>query len=287
MAKNMLFYWVIVALFIGLLLAGCGKEPSIDVSLSANETSLEPGDTCSITASVSYDGDASLSYDWSSTGGQLDGSSENATWTAPEEVGSYTISLAVSDGEVSADASIAVEVDTVNYFPLAVGNSWTFQVTKTDTSGSTEYSETQSINCITTMDSQDWFVMYTTTSDSSLDSIYYRKGSEYLYGGYVFLDAFLGFPAAPIKPEIGDEWETIDTLGIFEVSIVGEVVSFDTLTVPAGEYECYQASLIIDAGVISMDMIYWFSNGVGPVRIMQIDDADTTDRMLESYSLIE
>ena len=60
-----------------------------------------------------------LTFTWSATGGKIESTSSNATWTAPTQVGAYTITVIVSDGrggQAVKDFSVGV-YSTNNYPP--------------------------------------------------------------------------------------------------------------------------------------------------------------------------
>jgi hypothetical protein len=92
-----------------LLVTGCGLfngAPESDAnasphiaSLTPSETSLAPGGLCTVTCTASDpDGDA-LTYTWTASGGVIAGSGSTIIWEAPQDEGSYTISVTVSDGK--------------------------------------------------------------------------------------------------------------------------------------------------------------------------------------------
>lgn len=63
------------------------------------------------------DGDE-LCYEWSISGGNISGEGQVVNWTAPDNTGSYTIAVKVSDGQGGEDiASLDVEVLAVNNPP--------------------------------------------------------------------------------------------------------------------------------------------------------------------------
>ena len=284
-----ILFIVFVALVSAFTITGCGKEASISItSLVANPNSIHTGEQSTITATVEYDGDGTVEYSWSCDGGEISGSGAEVTWTAPGSAGVYVINLTVSDGDVSDDASVQVAVDTipqVDYFPLAVGNSWTFEVHWSDTAGSTDtYTQTQSIDDTTEMESLLWYIMFNESSDSTVDTVYYRKGTDYLYAGYVYYGAFLSFPAAPVVPEVGMEWDDAETL-LVEVNIHGEVEAYETITVPAGTFDCYCEYITVESSITNLNLRTWVADGVGPVRIVNIGEADSTDMVLVEYSL--
>jgi hypothetical protein len=58
------------------------------------------------------DGDE-LSYEWSTTGGDISGMGAVVNWTAPEEVGMYDVTVVVKDGHGSSDTdSVSISVAT-------------------------------------------------------------------------------------------------------------------------------------------------------------------------------
>jgi len=61
---------------------------------------------------LAYDPDGDeLNYQWSSNGGAISGEGSSITWTAPDNTGSYTTTVVVSDGRGGeATASLAVDV---------------------------------------------------------------------------------------------------------------------------------------------------------------------------------
>ena len=64
-----------------------------------------------ITCSASDpDGDP-LTYTWSKTGGTITGTSSAITWTAPATAGTYTITCTISDGELTDEQSISIDVE--------------------------------------------------------------------------------------------------------------------------------------------------------------------------------
>ncbi len=91
-----------------LIVAGCGGggnngengvDPSAPVieSLTASPEAIWPGEDTTVTADASHPQGASLSYAWEATGGELRGTGEQITWTAPKPGGEFTISVTVSD----------------------------------------------------------------------------------------------------------------------------------------------------------------------------------------------
>tara|TARA_B100001750_G_scaffold173470_1_gene141690 strand:+ start:457 stop:846 length:390 start_codon:yes stop_codon:yes gene_type:complete len=82
------------------LLTGCNvfnTEPVI-ISLTADNTTVSPGGTVTLTCTAEDDDEDSLTYTWECTNGSLAPNSSTATWTAPGDLGTYSISCEVTDG---------------------------------------------------------------------------------------------------------------------------------------------------------------------------------------------
>jgi len=79
-------------------------------SLQANPNVVAPNDSTEIIATVDYSGSGELSYNWSCISGTIVGDSDTVVWKAPSEEGDYKIDLSVTDGTLSDDAFVIVEV---------------------------------------------------------------------------------------------------------------------------------------------------------------------------------
>jgi len=74
------------------------NDPPIVFSLTAGAEWITPSGNLEVTCNASdLDGDE-LSYDWSATTGSISGTGPVVSWTAPQEVGTYEISVVVEDG---------------------------------------------------------------------------------------------------------------------------------------------------------------------------------------------
>ena len=116
---------------------GCGDEGVGGIDLApqifvfeVESDIVEPGSQIPITIEVAdLEGDP-ISFQWSATGGTINGDSTGALWTAPEQERKYQIELSVSDGRKSTTSTIDIQVWRTrpgNYYPLAVGNTWTYR----------------------------------------------------------------------------------------------------------------------------------------------------------------
>ena len=123
----------VLCLLVLVVIAGCGEDFSlfsetleienIDVSVS----SIGPGETTSLEAFVSYSGDETvLLYEWSADAGTIGGTGSRATYIAPGSQGTYFITLRVSDGAVSDENMVQINVgqDTVESLILDFDTHW-------------------------------------------------------------------------------------------------------------------------------------------------------------------
>jgi hypothetical protein len=122
------------ALTLILMLVGCtdGETPIPSIlhtleinSVTITTDTLETGNTATVTVLINYSGEAaSLTYSWKATGGKIVGKTATVTYLAPDAPGTYTITLQLTDGLVSAERSIAVEVVDVPSLPIGSGTYW-------------------------------------------------------------------------------------------------------------------------------------------------------------------
>lgn len=90
--------------------AGKNHAPII-LSISADPNRVQPGDSSTINVVASDDDDEYITYDYSTTGGTISGSGSLVTWTAPDSVGSYSITVEASDGELTDTKTVSVSVE--------------------------------------------------------------------------------------------------------------------------------------------------------------------------------
>ena len=82
--------------------ARTNKPPEIN-SLTADAVwTLRSGSLNVTCDATDPDGDE-LSYEWTATGGNISGTGPDVTWTAPNEVGTYNITVVVTDGHGRSD----------------------------------------------------------------------------------------------------------------------------------------------------------------------------------------
>ena len=84
-------------------------QPTIQ-SIDANPATLQPGGQRTVTVNVNNPGGQPLTYSWSARYGQISGSGNTITWTAPNNPGIYAIYLTVSDGTSTIKTGVPVTV---------------------------------------------------------------------------------------------------------------------------------------------------------------------------------
>ena len=78
------------------------KPPTI-TSLVADADWTTPSNSIQVTCTASDPDDDELSYEWSTSGGNISGTGAAVNWTAPEEVGIYHVTVVVTDGHGEED----------------------------------------------------------------------------------------------------------------------------------------------------------------------------------------
>jgi hypothetical protein len=88
------------------------KPPTI-ASLVADADWTNPSGNLQLTCNATDPDGDELSYEWSTDGGGISGSGEVVSWTAPQEVGIYHVTVVVKDGHgSSAMDSLAIGIAT-------------------------------------------------------------------------------------------------------------------------------------------------------------------------------
>ena len=117
---------VILAILFDTSLAN--HQPDI-TSLKAEPEKVLPSGSCQIACNASdRDGDE-LSYNWSASGGGINGEGATVNWTAPDSAGSYNVTVTVTDGrggEVMSHVIITVRANKPPYIDSLVADAdWT------------------------------------------------------------------------------------------------------------------------------------------------------------------
>lgn len=89
-----------------------GQQSSVAISaISASPSVLLPGQSTLLSVTASSSSGATLRYYWHAAQGTLGSNSINATnWTAPNSVGTYSVSVDVTDGSGSRRANLSIVV---------------------------------------------------------------------------------------------------------------------------------------------------------------------------------
>jgi len=88
---------VVVVLAIVLDTVILNHRPAI-ASLEADPERAIPWGSCQITCNATDADDDELSYEWSASGGEIEGEGTEVTWSAPGSEGSYNVTVTVTDG---------------------------------------------------------------------------------------------------------------------------------------------------------------------------------------------
>lgn len=117
--QSQLFYFKLLSLLCTIcLISACDTNnllsldaETLEIDLQSDTQTLNIGDTTTITATVNYSGDASvLDFEWRASNGRIVGSGNSVVFVAPESAGTNTITLEVTDGNVTESADIRIEV---------------------------------------------------------------------------------------------------------------------------------------------------------------------------------
>jgi hypothetical protein len=85
--------------------ARANEPPYID-SLVADADWTTPSGSLQVTCTASDPDGDELSYEWSTSGGNITGTGSEVIWTAPEEVGIYQVTVVVTDGHGEEDTRL-------------------------------------------------------------------------------------------------------------------------------------------------------------------------------------
>jgi len=96
------------------IIARFNKPPHI-TNLIADANWTPPSGSLQVTCNASDPDGDELSYEWSTTGGNISGTGAVVNWTAPQEVDIYHVTVVVSDGhgdEATRSVTLSVATDT-------------------------------------------------------------------------------------------------------------------------------------------------------------------------------
>jgi len=140
-----------ILLVASVVLAGCSfasasQNPPVIDELTAELSVVLPSQQCNLTCAASdADGDTLL-YEWSANRGTISPTGSEAVWVAPDEMGKYTITAAVSDGnggrctryltiEVCSNHPPVIESLEMDATEVEVSTSWKVVCAASDEDG--------------------------------------------------------------------------------------------------------------------------------------------------------
>jgi len=74
------------------------NDPPTIASLTADAEWTTPSGSVQVTCSASDPDGEDLSYNWTATAGSISGTGAVVSWTAPQEVGTYSVTVVITDG---------------------------------------------------------------------------------------------------------------------------------------------------------------------------------------------
>jgi hypothetical protein len=116
-------YLIIVGVVVAVVLISIllhtmlGNQPPRIISLGAQPNNVIPSGSCQIVCyATDPDGDDDeLSYNWSASGGEINGDGATVNWTAPDSPGFYNVTVTVTDSRGGEDTDqITITVRTSN-----------------------------------------------------------------------------------------------------------------------------------------------------------------------------
>jgi hypothetical protein len=99
----------IMAAAVLFLAPSCTTPTNRRPIITSLETEVEwtaPLDTLQVTCTASDPDGDELSYEWTTSGGNISGTGHEVIWTAPEELGMYDITVVVDDGQGGEDTGL-------------------------------------------------------------------------------------------------------------------------------------------------------------------------------------
>ncbi len=332
--KNVTTVWKILWFLLVGVAVGCGGDETSGINVApyilvfeAESNIVSPGAAVPIRLEAGDIEGHSLSYTWTVTGGELTENASGALWRAPEIERKYQIEVTVSDGENATRSTLDIQVWRTrpgNYYPLAVGNVWHYR----DPSGAEitfEIVDTIQIQRAggETIES---FVLQKSSKAEGLENVvnYSYLGPSLDEKGEVSAivqhaqnttsgtgDTILFVPYLPLYqfPLIpGERWEVnFQAQLVPELFPIGggldefEVISEETVTVPAGTFEhvfqvqeSFRWGFDIENQNVPLDITVvkkWVAPDVGIIKFTQSQTRGdvTVDTVfeLESFELVE
>jgi hypothetical protein len=109
--KRVSIFLIMVALIAGMVGCSVNEPPTIN-SMAADADWVLPFGSLNVTCDASDPENDELSYEWTTSGGNITGTGPEVVWTAPSGVGTYNITAVVSDS-YGGSATHSLNVDVV------------------------------------------------------------------------------------------------------------------------------------------------------------------------------
>ena len=332
--KKLTDVWKILWFLLIGVAVGCGGDESGSINVpphilvfEAESNIVPPGAEVTIRLEAGDIEGHSLSYTWAVTGGELTENASGALWRAPEIEQKFQIEVTVTDGEHTTRSTLDIQVwrpRPGDYYPLAVGNVWRYR----DASGAEIIFEIVDTIQIQRAggDSIESFVLQKSSKAEGLENVvnYSYLGTSLDEKGEVSAivqhaqnttsgtgDTILFVPYLPLYqfPLIpGEKWEVnFQAQLVPELFPIGggldefEVISEETVTVPAGTFEhvfqvqeSFRWGFDIENQNVPLDITVvkkWVAPDVGIIKFTQSQTRGdvTVDTVfeLESFELVE
>jgi hypothetical protein len=164
-----------------------------------------------------------------------------------------------------------------NYFPLSVGNIWTYSRTITDIDSTINpdsiwtFTDTQIVEITAKTeldDGTDVFEILITTS-TYIETLYYEETSDYI--GYYYDKAQEGYYYTELDLPIEEGKTWIAYTSIFHMMITAVVLGKDAVQVSAGNYDdCWEIRYIQYPGSGDTTFVY-YAEDIGKVKSLLIN----------------
>ena len=111
---------ILVTITALLISGGCvaNQLPIISSLALVTEGEINPGATAQLECAALDPDEDELSYTWSADGGTISGSGATVSWTAPDELGTYTVTVEISDGDNIVTDQLSITVAEPNNPPV-------------------------------------------------------------------------------------------------------------------------------------------------------------------------
>jgi hypothetical protein len=274
---------VLGALFLVLVLvSGCSQNVAVTgekytgLLITPETTTVTAGDTLRFQINGLYvkSAAATVPVTWEVSGGIGTIDADGLFLATAEGVGTVEARSGALAG--AAQVTVLKAPAGENYYPHANGYSWVMK----GTDGSTQVITIDGTAIISSTVTQVFRSATTYPSGSSSTSESYYKvdnSGVYLYGssGYPYVPPLLLFKF-PLK--VGNTWQVFNATGF---SVEARVTSQESLTVPAGTFNCFLVEWKMYYGTVEGDKNYfWLGQNAGIIKTTTT--SSTVETVLQS-----